>query len=796
MRASVERETSSRNASAREDIREFLRRKIFSRIQRKLIAAFLVVVLLPLLGTALYGNWVTSRVLGERAVDEALADLQQRASRIEGYLAGVRGDVLYLSQINTLASLIDARARGDPAAIVRWRGRLAGEFYVFAQTHPMYYQVRYITEDGWEFVRVNASYGAVQVVPLDQLQDKSNRYYFTQTIGLSRSEVYVSPLDLNREFGRIETPYTPVIRYATPVFYADGRRAGIVIMNLYAEEFLRYASEGAEGHELALVDQDGYYLVHPDPAREWGRPWDLGTGYRLQADFPQHWRNILSDQTGTEPGDQNVVVHVPVYPPGRRDGSHWVLLHMEPKSELFASVRAFRFSAVGILVLAVLGAVTMAVFLARSITAPVLALTERVKRLGKGETNTPVAISSQDEIGELAAAFDEMAEALKTNLDRLFLLNRSGQRIAAQLERSEVLTAIMQAAEELFEADYCVIRLIDEDNAEGTCAVTSGDEKWAPHAETVGARTTRHAALTSGNWQATLLTPDDGPAGIVCCAPLSTGARRQGLIELYGHQPDLADPATGNLLATLAIQSSIALENARLYGTLAEHRAQLQTLVERLIAAQEEERRMVAYDIHDGLIQRLVAARLHLVNFVAQRNQGLADTEVSLEKGLTQLATAISEARRVIEGLRPATLDDLGLVPTLEQYARELGAEAGWEVTIEAHPQQLRLPPAVEITAFRIAQEALTNSRKHADANSVVVGLDARDGRLVVEVRDSGRGFDPDCVDRSGHCMGLISMQERARVLGGECIIESGPEKGTVVRAMLPFRVDGQGDGG
>lgn len=786
----VESAVTSNDGSIRKSIREFLRSKIFSRIQRKLIVAFLLVVLLPLIGTAFYGNWVTSRALGKQAVEVALSDLRQRAGQIEGYLTGVRDDIFYLSQIDALTALIDARARGDPEAVAHWRGRLASEFYVFAQTHPMYYQVRYIAEDGWEFVRVNADHGSVRVVPLDQLQHKAGRYYFTETIGLPRGEIYVSPIDLNREFGRVETPYTPVIRYATSVFYADGRRAGIVILNLYADGFLRYVREETHRdsrHALSLVDREGYYLAHPDPEKRWGRPGDVGTGHRLQADFPQYWTDILSAQAGTEIGDRNVMVHVPVFPPGQRDGAYWVLLHNESKSQLFSSVRSFRFTAIGILVVALLGAVTMAVFLAWSITAPVLALTERVKRFGEGEVDLPVAVSSQDEIGELAVAFDDMAEALQANLDRLSLLNQSGQRIAAQLECREVLAAVLQAAEELFDADYWVVRLVDSDDTEETCIVTGGDEKWASRAETVGARAIRQAALSSGQWKATLLTPDGGRAGVMCCAPLCVGVKQQGLIELYGHQPDLGDPATGNLLAALAVQASIALENAKLYGTLADHRAQLQTLVKRLITAQEEERRMVAYDIHDGLIQRLVGARLHLRNFVAQRDKASIDAETALDKGLTQLATAIAEARRVIEGLRPATLDDLGLVPTLEQYAQELGAEAGWDVTVKARPRDPRLPPTVEITAFRIAQEALTNAHKHAGSDRVSVSIDARDSWLVVKVRDSGQGFELDRVNNGSRCLGLISMQERARVLGGECVIRSEPEGGTTVQAMLPL---------
>ncbi len=779
---------------------EFLRGEVFNRIQRKLLAAFLLVVLPPLLGTALYGNWVTSHALGEEAIDAALADLRQRASRIEGYLAGVQEDLLYLSRTGPLRALIDARARRDAERIAYWRERVAHEFAAFAQTHPMVYQVRYLTEDGWEFVRINADHGRVQVVPRNQLQQKAHRYYFAESIKLPRGAIYVSPVDLNREFGRVEVPYKPVIRYATPVFFADGQRAGIVILNLYAEEFLRYVRDGDTERELALVDQDGYYLVHPDPAKTWGRPWDRGTGYRLQLDFPERWPAILRRREGVEFGRRNVVIHVPVSVPGRRDGTYWVLLHNEPRAHLFAAVQSFRLTAAGILVVALLSAVAMAMLLARSITAPVLMLTERVKRFGKEGAQPSSAATARDEIGALAAAFDEMATTLQTNLERLSLLNQAGQHIAAQLDRRAVLTATLQAMEALFPAELRVIRLFDASGGDDH-VVASGDERWACHAHTLGAQSARQAALEQGRWHVTLLPPDSGPAGVMCCAPLNprtpppaslaagTSPEREasGVIELYGRHPELGDPATGNLLATLAVQTSIALENAALYSALAEHRAQLQTLVERLIAAQEEERRMVAYDIHDGLIQRLVAARLHLRNYVAQRNEAAPDAERSLEKGLTQLTSAIAEARRVIEGLRPATLDDLGLVPTLEQYAQELGAEAGWELRVEAPARPLRLPPMVEITAFRIAQEALTNVAKHANASQVRVRIEAQADWLVVEIEDTGQGFDPQRPGENGRGLGLIGMQERARVLGGECVIESRPGRGTRVRAVLPL---------
>jgi len=185
---------------------------------------------------------------------------------------------------------------------------------------------------------------------------------------------------------------------------------------------------------------------------------------------------------------------------------------------------------------------------------------------------------------------------------------------------------------------------------------------------------------------------------------------------------------------------------------------------------------------------------LQLGNALADRTRDPEQAGTALKKGLDELAAAIAEARRVIEGLRPATLDDLGIVMTLRQFAEESHTACGCQLEFTASPPDLRLSPPVEITAFRIAQEAITNARKYSGTQRMRVALTLEDGALTVEVRDWGCGFDPHAVvegrsfgDAQGRGVGLTGMRERARLLGGECIIESAPGAGTTVRATLPL---------
>ncbi len=766
-------------------LRSFLERHILCRIDRKLIAASLIAILVPLLGTGLYGNWITSRILREQAVASIRLDLKQRASRIETYLAEVRRNVLYLARTPELTALLSARHTQDARAFASARQLLAQEFVAFASTHSVYYQIRYIDEFGQEIVRVNSRNGIVEVVPQERLQQKGHRYYFREAMRLKEGEIYMSPLDLNREFGQIEKPYTPVIRYATPVFYEDGSRAGIVIVNLFARQFLQYVSSlGQNQGYRALVDQEGYYLVHPNPSRLWGHPRDLGTGYRLNRDFPHQWSHILSPKPGMVKDEGYIVIHEPIFPNNENVEPYWVLIQAIPTQVLFASVHSFRVTAATILLMAVIAGVTMAAFLGRSITAPVLLLTEQVRRFGEGEPYQPVPVTTRDEVGELTHAFNEMARQIESDKERLERLTLWGQRIAAQLNHDHVLHTLLEAVHDLFPINYSVLRLTEQD---GEVLLQQGDAQWAHLGHISQVRAIRQMVLTQHGWKGDSILLEDGRTVYLCCAFIDCRTHGTGVVELYGSDPALILPSFGNLLAALAVQTSIALENAHLYTTLAEHRARLQTLVERLINAQEEERRIVAYDIHDGLVQRLVGTRLQLMNLLDMESDWCPQTREALEKAITHLTTAIVEARRVIEGLRPGLLDDLGLVPALEFYAQELGNDAGWQIHINAPVTFPRLPPVVEVTAFRIVQEALNNIRKYAAAQHVWIDVHLTKDGVELLIRDDGRGFDLDDLEAQGHVFGIVGMQERAHLIGGRCEIYSTPGQGTTVRVFLPL---------
>lgn len=215
------------------------------------------------------------------------------------------------------------------------------------------------------------------------------------------------------------------------------------------------------------------------------------------------------------------------------------------------------------------------------------------------------------------------------------------------------------------------------------------------------------------------------------------------------------------------------------------HEEALARLVEQVVVAQEEERRRVAYDVHDGVAQLIVSAKQHLDTCADLWSRLPARAASELATGRDRLGRALVETRRVLVALRPSAIAADGLVGALRKSLDEMAQEAGWSVSLRADVGQARLPSAVETAVFRIFQEALANAARHAGAPRVDVDL-RRDGSwLVLDVRDHGHGFVVDGDHRRG--LGLSSMQERARLLGGSCVIESAPRLGTHLVVRLPL---------
>jgi signal transduction histidine kinase len=215
----------------------------------------------------------------------------------------------------------------------------------------------------------------------------------------------------------------------------------------------------------------------------------------------------------------------------------------------------------------------------------------------------------------------------------------------------------------------------------------------------------------------------------------------------------------------------------------------LQDLVRRLQVAQEEERRRVAYEIHDGLAQVAASAHQHLQTFADYHAPESKTGREALGRSVELVQRTVREARRLIAGLRPTVLDDFGLATAIRLEVEAIRGE-GWQVSYEEDLGDKRLASQIETALFRVAQEALTNVRKHAGRAPVAVSLEQHEGLVRLEVRDWGRGFGvlgPQDRPRPGERVGLLSMHERVALLGGHCTVNSQPGEGTQVIAEVPL---------
>jgi signal transduction histidine kinase len=219
---------------------------------------------------------------------------------------------------------------------------------------------------------------------------------------------------------------------------------------------------------------------------------------------------------------------------------------------------------------------------------------------------------------------------------------------------------------------------------------------------------------------------------------------------------------------------------------LHEAHRRLQALSARLLQVEETERRRVARDLHDGVGQLLTAVKLRLAGLVPTA----PDYPLRRSECLGAIDEALEQVRRMARDLRPSQLDDLGLVAALRSHLDRQASSAGFKPNFTHERVPAHLASEIETTCFRIAQEALTNIARHAQASEVWVTLAGTAVELSLEVRDNGRGFDV-AMARSGaaagRSMGLLSMEERAALAGGSLALESAPGRQTRLSLVLPL---------
>ena len=210
-----------------------------------------------------------------------------------------------------------------------------------------------------------------------------------------------------------------------------------------------------------------------------------------------------------------------------------------------------------------------------------------------------------------------------------------------------------------------------------------------------------------------------------------------------------------------------------------------QQLLKQLLDLRERERKLVSHEIHDGLAQQLTGAIMQFQAFRQLQDHDTDKARSVFDEALEMLQDGLSQARRLISGLRPPILDDLGVVSAIEYLIAEQQKRGRQRIKFRHDVSFDRLAPPLEDAVFRIVQEALNNACRHSRSKKIRVELAERHGHVCIEVRDWGVGFKPDKI-KEGR-FGVKGIRERARLMGGQFDVETAPDKGTRIRVELPL---------
>jgi signal transduction histidine kinase len=263
-----------------------------------------------------------------------------------------------------------------------------------------------------------------------------------------------------------------------------------------------------------------------------------------------------------------------------------------------------------------------------------------------------------------------------------------------------------------------------------------------------------------------------------------------GALVLVSEARDPFTALDDAFLVALGQQVGSALAQTDLYRRLATRTEELTRLSARMVEQHEAERRRLSRELHDETAQVFSAVKMEL----GVLREGIAPAEgPRLDQVLALIDAGIRTIRNVTNDLRPSLLDDLGLLPALRSLAAEFAERSGVDATFSAPSSLPGLSSEAELALFRALQEALANVARHAEATTVEIGLSAGGGRVLLEVRDDGRGFPTEpleAYERRGH-MGLAGMRERIGALGGSVRTHKAPGGGALVEVSVP--VDGGG---
>lgn len=381
---------------------------------------------------------------------------------------------------------------------------------------------------------------------------------------------------------------------------------------------------------------------------------------------------------------------------------------------------------------------------------------------------------------------------------RLSQLNATSNAVSSSLEPASVVNQVLSALLENQRLQTVWICLAPNDSehldmtvrSQGTDATTGLYPPWK--------EATAQVIASGRPWSDAGTETREGADGTRCVAlPIRSSSRVTGVLGAAWLDGPLSSDDI-SMLNAVTRELGVALDNIHHYQAAREALADLTQAQEHLRAylrmateAQEDERKRLARELHDDTIQALVTIRGSLDSLSCSTSEGcpLPDAPTRIESLKALIESAVRDVRRFARDLRPPLLDDLGLMHAVDSLVNDISARAGIQTEFEVRGSSRRLPSDIELAAYRIVQEALRNVERHSQATLVTVTISFEPGRFVAVVNDNGRGFALDRVLGTAagpNGLGIVGMQERVKLAGGDLKITTEPDRGTVLHLQLP----------
>ncbi len=462
----------------------------------------------------------------------------------------------------------------------------------------------------------------------------------------------------------------------------------------------------------------------------------------------------------------------------------------------------------------------------RRLTRPIEVVTDMAGQIARapGGSFESVPVRTNDEVGELATAFNQMTVRLEEARSALERHSAELERRVAEatrniatlydvtrtttstLEIEDVLELVAEKTRMALGLERLVVLWYPQESGGVVDAYAIAADGAGERLELEGsvdlaglcgelrkAAVANRAALAAAVPSA---IADRLGGGEWLCLPLVFKDQLLGII-LAGIE-GAPTPLDLELAEALANQAAAALANASLFETARRHGAELQRLSQMREQLQEESLRSLSRELHDGVGQVLTAVKMDLGSIERAQDLEAPALRSRLREVREQVTELLQEVRTMSQLLRPSMLDDFGLVPTLQWLVEKFAARTSLRVDLRTPPPETRLPPPIEVLFYRVTQEALTNVVNHAKARRVEVELALHDGQATLVIADDGIGFDVERFRRKPAVggLGLLGMRERVAHYGGHIDIRSRPQAGVRITLTIPIERAGSADGG